>query len=264
VPIKEMKPAKYNPRKNLKPGDKMYQNIKNSIEKFGYIDLIIWNERTGNIVGGHQRFKILKELGYKEIECVVVDFDETNEMGANIALNKALGEFEPDSLKEVLDRLAELNFDMTPFGIEEIKGPVEDDDFDVEAAADAIVEPKSKLGEVYKLGNHRVMCGDSTNESDVGKLAGEDRADLVLTDPPYNVDYEGATKEKLKIQNDKMGDSQFLQFLTDAFTRMYEYSKMGAAIYVFHADSEGFNFRYAFKLAGYQLRHVLCGLRIQW
>jgi len=101
------------------------------------------------------------------------------------------------------------------------------------------------------------MCGDATKIKDVERLVDGRHADLVLTDPPYNVDYEGGTKDKLKIQNDKMEDSQFLQFLTDAFTRMNENSKKGAAIYVFHSESEGYNFRSAFKAAGYSLRQCL-------
>jgi ParB-like chromosome segregation protein Spo0J len=91
VDVKEMKPAKYNPRKDLKPADKQYQHIKNSIETFGYIEPIVWNKRTGNIVGGHQRFKILKAQGDKEVECVVVDFDDAKEKAANAALNKTSG-----------------------------------------------------------------------------------------------------------------------------------------------------------------------------
>jgi len=130
-----------------------------------------------------------------------------------------------------------------------------EDDFDVEANLPE--EPITKLGDVWMLGKHRLACGDSTSSGAFTKLMNGQQADLVLTDPPYNVDYEGATKDKLKIQNDKMQDEQFLQFLTDAFTRMYEHSKKGAAIYVFHADSEGYNFRTAFKQAGYSLRQCL-------
>jgi len=101
------------------------------------------------------------------------------------------------------------------------------------------------------------MCGDATSSEDISKLMDGQQCDFVLTDPPYNCDYEGATKDKLKILNDKMPDDKFLMFLTDAFTRMYEHSKKGAAIYIFHSDSEGYNFRHALKLAGYTLRQCL-------
>jgi len=262
--ISKLNPAKYNPRKDLKPGDAEYEKLKRSILEFGFVEPVIWNKATGNIVGGHQRYKVLKGLGYNDIECVVLDIDEQKEKALNIALNKVSGDWDKPLLTDLLKELDTVGFDvsLTGFDIAELnelfgEPYTKEDDFDAEAVASEIKTPITQPGDVWRLGKHRLICGDSTKTDDVAKLMNGIEADLVLTDPPYNVDYQGGTVEKLKIQNDKMSDEQFLQFLIDAFARMYEFSKKGAAIYVFHADSEGYNFRTAFKLAGYQLRQCL-------
>ncbi|AFM40317.1 DNA modification methylase [Desulfosporosinus acidiphilus SJ4] len=270
IPAEKLNPAKYNPRKNLKPGDTDYEKLRRSIEEFGYVEPVIWNKQTGNIVGGHQRYKILTEQGVKDIDCVVVDMDEQHEKALNIALNKVAGEWDMPLLTDLLKDLDESGFEVSLTGFEaeeldELFGnsgtegsqEVEEDDFDTDAAVAKIETPISQRGDIWQLGKHRLMCGDSTLSEDMAKLMDGQQCDLVLTDPPYNVDYQGATKDKLKIQNDKMEDDKFLAFLTDAFTQMYEHSKKGAAIYVFHADSEGYNFRAAFKHAGYTLRQCL-------
>jgi len=264
IKVELLLPAKYNPRKDLKPGDVEYEKLKRSIEKFGYVEPVIWNRQTGNVVGGHQRLKILIETGQTEIECVVVEMDEQKEKALNVALNKVSGEWDIPQLTDLLKELDASDFDvsLTGFDIAELnqlfgEPDTKEDDFDTEAALEEIKTPITNKGDVWQLGKHRLICGDSTCSEDVSKLMNEHEADLVLTDPPYNVDYQGGTNEKLKIQNDKMNDSQFLQFLIDSFARMYEHSKKGAAIYVFHADSEGYNFRNAFKKVGYQLKQCL-------
>lgn len=264
ISVDKIKYAQYNPRKNLKPGDAEYEKLKRSIEEFGYVEPVIWNSRSGNIVGGHQRFKVLLQLGEKEVDCVVVDMDEQKEKALNVALNKVSGDWDLPLLTDLLKDLDTSGFDvsLTGFDLSEInelfgEPDTEEDDFDADKALEEIEEPTTKIGDVWLLGQHRLICGDSTSSEDISILMNGQQADLILTDPPYNVDYEGGTKDKLKIQNDKMNDSNFLQFLTDAFARMYESSKKGAAIYVFHADSEGYNFRSAFKAAGYSLRQCL-------
>lgn len=118
-------------------------------------------------------------------------------------------------------------------------------------------EPTSKRGDIWQLGRHRLMCGDSTMIDDVEKLMDGHLADILVTDPPYNVDYEGATKDKLKIQNDKMQDDAFRQFLRDAFTTADAFMRAGAVFYIWHADSEGFNFRGACRDAGWHVRQCL-------
>lgn len=266
--VDQINHADYNPRKNLKPGDSEYEKLKRSIEEFGYVEPVIWNERTGNIVGGHQRFKVLVQMGEQEIDCVVVDLDPDKEKALNVALNKINGDWDIPLLTDLLKDLNANGFDLSltgfdlpdlnkMFGVPDTK----EDDFDAEKALSEIDEPKTKLGDVWLLGKHRLICGDSTSPEVIAKLMESQMADLILTDPPYNVDYEGGTG--LKIQNDKMQDEQFLHFLLEAFRRMHEFSKPGAAAYVFHADSEGYNFRSAFKSAGYTLRQCLIWVKNQ-
>ncbi|MEI6131986.1 MAG: site-specific DNA-methyltransferase [Bacillota bacterium] len=263
--LEQLNPAKYNPRKKLKPGDAEFEKLKKSIETFGFVELIVANRKTGfTVISGHQRLSVLKFLNWVEVECVIVDLDEEAEKALNVAMNKVGGDWDIPLLTDLLKGLDESGFDVSLTGFEasEISAlfgepNAKEDDFDEAAALNEIETPITKSGDIWILGKHRLLCGDSTSSDDISSLMDNKLADLVLTDPPYNVDYEGGTKEKLKIQNDKMKDEQFLQFLTDAFTRMYESSKTGAAIYVFHADSEGYNFRAAFKLAGYQLRQCL-------
>ena len=181
VPISMLKPAKYNPRKDLKPGDPAYEKIKRSMNDFGYVDPIIWNEVTGNIVGGHQRYKVLKAEGAKEIMCVVVHIENPDdEKALNVVLNKATGDWEPVALADLLSELKENGYDLdsTGFDAAEIDDlfsnvhdkDVKEDDFDVDAAAeaDAFVQP----GDIWLLGKHRLMCGDSTDAAQVASLMG--------------------------------------------------------------------------------------------
>lgn len=268
IPISQINHAAYNPRKNLKPGDKEYEKLKRSIEEFGYVEPVIWNQRTGNIVGGHQRAKVLVQQGATEIECVVVDLDDDKEKALNVALNKVSGEWDIPLLTDLLKDLDASGFDVSLTGFDQPElsnlfgePAAKEDDFDASAALAEIDTPITKPGDIWQLGRHRLICGDSTASDVVAALMNGQQADLVLTDPPYNVDYEGGTG--LKIQNDKMKDEQFLSFLTAAFTRMQEHSKAGAAAYIFHADSEGYNFRSAFKAAGYTLRQCLIWVKNQ-
>lgn len=266
--INDLLPANYNPRKDLKKGDPEYDRLKKAIQEFDYIDPIIWNERSGHIVGGHQRAKILKELGKTEVEVSVVNLDEDKEKALNIALNKTGGDWDYAKLKDLLVEIDTGAFDIeiTGFGEDEIERlltefdePKEiiEDDFDADAAAGDIVDPVTKRGDIWQLGKHRLMCGDSTLIDDVEKLMGGNKADMVFTDPPYNVDYQGKTKKALKIQNDKMADNAFYDFLYDTFSCMYMVTAEGGAIYICHADSEGINFRSAMVDAGWLMKQCL-------
>ena len=210
------------------------------------------------IVAGHTRYKASKKLGLKEVPCIVAD-DLTEEQikAYRLADNKVaeLAEWDFDLLGEELDGI--LDIDMSDFGfdfnLEEEEKEVVEDDFDVELPE----EPRTKLGDIYQLGNHRLMCGDSTSITDVEKLMGGDLADMLLTDPPYNVDYEGKTKDKLKIENDKMDNDNFRQFLIDAFSNADMVMKAGAVFYIWYADSEGYNFRGACFDVGWKVRQCL-------
>ena len=259
VPVSKLKPAKYNPRKDLKPGDPAYEKIKRSMNDFGYVDPIIWNEVTGNIVGGHQRFKVLKAEGVQEIMCVVVHIENPDdEKALNIVLNKATGDWEPVALADLLSELKANGYDLdsTGFDAAEVDDlfsnvhdkDVKDDDFDVDAAAEA--EAFVRPGDVWLLGKHRLMCGDSTDAAQVAILMDGKKANLCITDPPYNCDIEGGTG--LKIMNDKWKDSQqFYQFLLDAFKNVYDNLTDGGAFYAFHSDAEKVNFFNATVDAGF-------------
>ena len=196
--INDLKYASYNPRKKLKPEDKEYQKIKKSIEEFGYVDPIIIN-KDNTIIGGHQRLTVLKDLGYEEVDVIQIDIDKTKEKALNIALNKITGEWDYAMLGDLLLDLDSQNYDleitgfdldeiegiMAPLGLEEEKEVIEDD-FDCTPPE----EPKAKYGDIYQLGNHRLMCGDSTSEEDVAKLMNGVKADMVFTDPPYGMNLD--------------------------------------------------------------------------
>lgn len=264
IDINKLIPATYNPRKDLKPDDAEYIKIKNSIVKFGFVSPLVINKDM-TVIGGHQRLKVLKDLGITEVECIVVDLDKTNEKALNIALNKIQGDWDEDKLEALLQELKLEEFDMnlTGFDFDEVDeilnniNGTKEDNFDVDSAYEEIEEPITKPGDIWILGNHRLMCGDSTHKDDIMRLMNNQDADMLLTDPPYNVDYVGKTAEALKIKNDNMDDNQFYEFLRKVFENMYIVTKEGASIYVFHADTEGINFRKAFKDAGFKLAECL-------
>ena len=251
-------PADYNPRKDLKPGDAEYEKLKRSIEQFGYVEPVIWNKTTGFVVGGHQRLKVLLDMGITEVECVVVEMDAEKEKALNIALNKISGEWDKDKLTLLIADLQGANFDVSLTGFEPAEidslfkdaqqNKVKDDDFNVEAELNAPVI--TKAGDVWTLGRHRLVCGDSTNSETFSLLMDDRKANLVITDPPYNVNYEGSAG---KIKNDNMADDAFYQFLLAAFQNTEAVMADDASIYVFHADTEGLNFRRAFSDAGFRL-----------
>lgn len=273
--LSELKPADYNPRVALKPEDEEYQKIKRSIERWGYIDPIIINS-DGTIIGGHQRYSVLSELGYDEIDVVCLDLNKDDEMALNVALNKISGEWDELKLKDLLVELDIADFDLslTGFSQPEIDDLIDLGDFESTVVDDGFDESKAtespafvKQGEVWQLGRHRLMCGDSTSEDDVHKLMGSELMDLIVTDPPYNVNYEEKAawvnqfrpnnNGAMEIRNDFLSDGDFYTFLLKCFCNISGIMRDGAAIYVFHADTEGLNFRKAYKDAGLKLAEVL-------
>lgn len=142
VKVSEMNPAPYNPRVDLQESDPEYQHIKNSIESFGLLDPVVWNKRTGNIVSGHQRFKIMVAGGATELDCVVVDFDEDKEKACNLAMNKAVGLWDSASLDALLEEMKSTEFDMGDFGFAEIIADFNVDDF-FEEAGEKAKDPKT-------------------------------------------------------------------------------------------------------------------------
>lgn len=258
IPVGELKPAAYNPRKKLKAGDKEYEKIKNSIQEFGYVEPIICNYDM-TVIGGHQRLTVLKDLGYTEVQCVVVRIEDENKVKAlNVALNKITGAWDEQLLADLLVDLKtqDFNTDFTGFEAPEIEQlfskvhnkEIKEDDFDVD---EELKKPTmSKLGDIWLLGRHRFICGDSTKPETYDALMDGQLANMVLTDPPYNVDVEETAG---KIKNDNMADEDFYKFLFAAFVCMEQNMAQDASIYVFHADTQGLNFRKAFHDAGFYL-----------
>ena len=250
--VAEIRPYENNPRHNASAVDA----VANSIREFGWKQPLVV-DKDNVIVVGHTRFLAAKKLGMTEVPCLIADdLAEEQIKSYRLADNKTneLATWDFEKLKAELEGISDI--DMTQFGFEELEASLEDakdDGFDEEGAIDET--PYSKRGDIFLLGSHRLMVGDSTLKEDVDRLCDGKNADLVLTDPPYNVDYEG--QDGMKIQNDKQSDEDFHGFLLSAFRNMYGHTKAGGAIYCFHADTEGLNFRNAFKEAGFKLAECL-------
>ena len=260
LPIGEIRPYEKNPRKNAKA----VKYVKASIEKFGFKQPIIVDSNRV-IIAGHTRLEAAKSIGMAEVPCIVADdLTDAQVKALRLADNKVseFAEWDLDLLGGELGEHADISdIDMGDFGFDLSEfDNIGLNDEDTEVVEDEVpeeVEPVCKKGEIWLLGEHRLMCGDSTKAEDVLRLMGEERADVWLTDPPYNVAYEGCTAEKLTIKNDNMDDEKFRAFLLDAFTAAVEVMKPGAAFYIWHADSEGFNFRYAVKNTDLLLKQCL-------
>lgn len=253
LPIGELKPYKKNTRKHQQ---KDVDNIALSIQKYGMNDAIgIWGE-DNVIVEGHGRLLACKKLGMTEVPCVRLDHMTDEQRREYAIAHNATAELSEWDFAVLSEELTDLDLGDFDFGFlsmqedEEIEA--EEDDFDVDSATPS--DPKAKLGEIYKLGRHRLMCGDSTNIDDVKKLCGEHEMDMLLTDPPYNVNYEGSAG---KIKNDNMENDKFREFLRSAFLCGKTVLKKGGAFHIWHADFEGYNFRGACIDVGLKIRQVL-------
>ncbi len=240
-----------NPRNN----DEAIKAVANSIKEFGFkVPIVITSDNV--IIAGHTRLKASVSLGLEEVPCIVADdLNEAQIKAFRLADNKT-AELATWDLSRLEEELAGIDMDMLQFGFEEMEellpDNAADDDFDID---DEIPEiPFSEIGDIYELGPHRLMCGDSTDAKQVETLLDGNTVDMLFTDPPYNVDYEGTAG---KIKNDKMEDNTFYLFLYSAFQNMFNHTKPGGAIYVCHADTEGLNFRNAFKNSGFKLAECL-------
>lgn len=248
----ELIPYINNPRKN----DQAVDAVASSINNFGFkVPIVI--DKYGEIVTGHTRLKAAKKLGLKEVPVIIADDLTENQVRAfRLADNKVaeLAEWDEEILQAELDLT---DFDMDQFGFEEMQEIVSNEAFDDDFEEELPDEPETQPGDIYKMGDHILMCGDSTKSEDVQTLMGGQMADLVVTDPPYNVNYEGGTKDALKIQNDNMDDASFLAFLIDAFKTMKEALKPGSAFYIWHSDGKRWFFSDALKQNGLEERQNL-------
>lgn len=211
--VEQIQKAGYNPRVELKSGDPTYEKLKRSIENFGFCEPLIYNSRTGHLVGGHQRLAVLKDLGYTKAEVVVVELSLEQEKAFNIALNKIQGDWDEGKLALLLDELIkepDFNFEFTGFELPEATKLIDniltpdnpdEENFDINSELQSFKKPVTKHGEIVELGPHRLLCGDSTRKNNISKLFGKKRPDLIFTDAPYGISYV-AIKDKAKISND--------------------------------------------------------------
>ena len=257
VDINLIKPNPKNPR-TIK--DDKFEKLKQSIQEFPDMlnkrPLVCFTDKDGKyvVLGGNMRLKASKEIGLKELPIMLAD-EWTEEQKAEFLIkdNVGFGEWDWDQLTSEwdIDKLDEWGLDMpVDFTIaEELKAEEDNYEMPDELHTDIV------LGDLFEIGEHRLLCGDSTQTDTFEKLFNGQLADLVVTDPPYNVNYEGSNG--LKIANDNMGDSEFYQFLYDFYSALNSFVKKGGAWYVWHADSEGMNFRKAFLDAGILLKQCL-------
>lgn len=265
IPIDELIPYANNARTHSK---EQINKIRSSLREFGFVNPVLI-DKDKNIIAGHGRVTAAKEEGIKEVPCVLVEhLTEAQKKAYIIADNKLALDagWDNELLALELENLKELDFDveLTGFNAAEIEDlfsqvhdkDVEDDDFDADAALEEIDEPVSKQGDIWILGKHRLICGDSTKAETYEKLMGGKKANLCVTDPPYNVNYTAGRENERKIKNDHMEDKNFYEFLLAAFKNIFTALDDGAGAYIFHADTEGLNFRKAFKDAGFHLANV--------
>lgn len=272
VLISELKPAAYNPRKNLSEKDPEYQRIRKSIETFGYVDPVIVNA-DHTVIGGHQRLKVLKDLGHAQIDVVLLDIPKTQEKALNIALNKITGEWDFQQLSIVLSELKEEDFDIeiTGFSDKELKEIDEelfgkqvqqlDTEPQISRAEELRKEWGTELGQMWQCGDHRVLCGDCTDPAVVARVGGGE-AGIMVTDPPYGVEYDpewrlrsGLNKEHQTraegiVYNDNRSD---WQAAWDLF--------QGAVAYVWHAGVGSPTVAHSLIESGFELRALICWVK---
>ena len=240
-----------NPRNN----EAAIDAVAKSIEEFGFkVPIVITKENV--IIAGHTRLKASLKLGLATVPCIVADDLTEGQIKAFRLADNKTAELASWDFTKLESELDSIEMDMSVFGFEDLESKVPDNatDDDFDPTEELTETPYTKKDDIYLLGNHRVMCGDATIKESVDKLIQDEKVDLTFTDPPYNVDYEGTAG---KIMNDKMEDNTFYLFLFQAFKNMFDHTKPGGAIYVCHADTEGINFRTAFKNAGFKLAECL-------
>lgn len=261
-PLGWLTPYENNPRNN----DEAVEPVANSISEFGFKVPIVATS-IGEIINGHTRWKAAKKLKLKTVPVIIADDLTEEQVRAFRLADNKVAEIAQWDIELLLDEIENIgNVDMTLFGFTDSDYTLDDFD-DEDGNADVLSEEESEsegeqpssvaYGDIYQLGRHRLMCGDSTSAGDIKELIDGEKIDLYVTDPPYNVAYEGKTEEAMTIKNDSMDDASFRQFLRDAFSVADQHLKPGGAFYIWHADSEGLNFRAAVKETGWLLKQNL-------
>lgn len=274
MPIARLTPDPRNPRNEIKPGTKAWDDLEASMKEFGMVQPVIWNERSGYVVGGHQRLRILEAWGQTKTDVVVVDLDDEKQAALNIALNKlGEGNWQKDKLAELLSLLQptrsleslgftkkELNHLLTRKNVKVAQDP--------DALAHIPSAARSKPGDLYTLVSadgmpqHRLLCGDSRDLTSVQRLVGNAAPRLVFTDPPYGVSYESKSKadgkmKVKKLKNDELRDAVLTDFLTKLFANAAAVSHGEAALYSFYASRTHVSFEEAAAAAGWTVRQQI-------
>ncbi len=275
----DINPAPYNPRKDLKPDDVEYQQLVRSMDEFGCVQPLVWNQRTGHLVGGHQRFKVLLAQGVEDVQVSVVDLPPTKEKVLNLALNKISGDWDQGKLAELLNDLIELptlDITLTGFDLPEIEqliaGSLDaedaaDDEFDLEAEFERerlIVTKSGELIELGRHGEHRLLCGDVTKPADVARLMDSCRADLCHTDPPYGVKYDSANRPSLKrtrhskaIRNDDLTPKRYRSWFRKVAAAINEALVSGGPFYVWNSHKNFGLMHELFGDSGFKVASVI-------
>ena len=265
IEISKITPYKDNPRIN----EDAIEVVSKSLKEFGFQQPLVL-DKDMSVVVGHTRLLAAKKIGLSSVPCLVADKLSDEQIKAYRIMDNKSAEFASWNYglltKEVTELMAaDYDLDLTGFDKFELKdlgididlGFVDDPQSEEDEAPIPPVIPTTKLGDLWVLGSHMLLCGDATKSEDIKFLMKDKKADLYLTDPPYNVDYTGKTEDALKIKNDNFADENFNQFLTDAFTTSQKHIKKGASFYIFHSDSEGYNFRSALKKANLNVKQCL-------
>ena len=258
VLVSEINAAVYNPRVDLQPGDSDYDALKKSIDTFGLVEPLVWNKRTKSLVGGHQRLKILIAAGFKEVEVSVVDLDLEKEKALNLALNKIQGAWDNDKLASLIEELTKIpDFDMglTGFDLPEISEILDraeeakEDEFDLEGELNNIGKVVTQKGDLILLGEHRLLCGDSSNPEDIKRLIGDAKVNLIFSDPPYNVNYYGGdrpvpnvrpkkSRDWDRIYNDNLSQAEYEEWLKTILKNVTPYLAPGAPCYLWNGHRQ--------------------------
>jgi hypothetical protein len=255
----DLEPFSRNPKKHP---ESQLERIKASMQEFGWTNPILTSE-DNMIVAGHGRYEAAKQLGFEKVPVINIGLPYEKAVAYVIADNRLaeIAEQDDEQLASLLQEIDSGLYTAIGFSEDEIDellsgieaGMQEDIVEDEPPEADEENEPITHIGDIWQLGNHRLMCGDSTDTADVSNLMDGALCNLVITDPPYNVSYVGKTADGLTIENDEMSNEDFYKFLLKVYSNLYEFSNDGAGIYVFHADTEGINFRKAMIDSGYKL-----------
>ena len=279
IKLADYKPAPYNPRLDLQPGDPEFKKIENSIEEFGWMGLPVVNKQTKHYVSGHQRIKVAELKGITEMEVIVVDFSLEKEKLANLAINR-IGEnnWDREKLAALLDELSKIpDFDigLTGFDTPEISRildglyePKDPDDFDFDAVIGSIREPVTKRGDVIMLNEHVIGCGDAANDGDLKALMGNEKIDLVHTDPPYGCSYLAQNRPDLesrpkkskrweKLYKDDLSEEEYEPWLETVLKNIRKYLKDGASAYFWNGHAKFYFMHQSLKKLGFHISTVI-------